>query len=165
LYTQQDRQRMLEWLQAQPVSKAQFAFTSEGRFDLRWLDLPGGSAESAHHHHHASKPLLPAVLAEGEPWLCRENTTADGWSCGWLFAPTLTFSFDQLFMLLSAIDVERMKAVMICDRGIFVFNAEGGVLRVQELDEVFDSRIEFIHRTPLPRDVIEQALLRCVAGG
>lgn len=162
-YSEQDRARVLAWLDAQQPPKSQFAFTSEGRFDVQWLDMPARAATPAHHHHqHGEKPLLPAQLAEGERVLCRENTTADGWSCGWLFSPTLTFSFDRLFALLSAVDAERMKAVMICDRGIFVFNAEGGVLRVQELDEVFDSRIEFIHHEPLVRDPIEQALLACL---
>jgi len=163
LYSNDDRARVQTWLQAQQPPKLQFAFASEGRFDLRWLDLPANVSAHAHHHHHAAdKPLLPAQLAEGERYLWRENNAADGWSCGWLFAPTLTFSFDRLFTLLSGVAAERMKAVMICDRGVFVFNAESGVLRVQELDEVFDSRIEFIDRQLLSRESIEQALLHCL---
>lgn len=162
LYGEEDRARMQQWLQSQPAPKTQFAFICEGRFDAHWLDMPRSMAEHEHHHHHHDKPLLPVILAEGESYLCRENNGADGWSCGWLFAPALTFSFDRLFALLSGIEAERMKAVMICDCGIFVFNAESGVLRVQELDEVFDSRIEVIHRVPLPRDLIELALLQCV---
>jgi len=163
LYNDDDRARVKAWLQAQQLPKLQFAFANEGHFDLRWLDLPASVSAHAHHHHHhaADKPLLPVQLAEGERYLWRENNAADGWSCGWLFAPTLTFSFDRLFALLSGVAAERMKAVMICDRGVFVFNAEGGVLRVQELGEVFDSRIEFINRNPLPRNAIETALLDC----
>jgi len=162
-YSEEDRARVQQWLQSQSLPKTQFAFVSEGRFDAHWLDLPRSAyGHHHHHHHHDSKPLLPLQLADDEQFICRENSSADGWSCGWLFAPALTFSFDRLFALLSGVEAERMKAVMICDSGIFVFNAESGVLRVQELDEVFDSRIEFINRTSLPRDVIEQALLHCV---
>lgn len=162
LYSEEDRTRLQQWLQAQSTPKARFAFVSDGRFDARWLDLPRSQhGHGHHHHHHDSKPLLPLQLADDEKFICRENNGNDGWSCGWLFSPVLTFSFDKLFALLSGVEVERMKAVMICDRGIFVFNAESGVLRVQELDEVFDSRIEFIHREALPRETLESALLAC----
>lgn len=164
LYSDDNRAQVQQWLQSQPSPKTQFAFVSEGRFDAQWLDLPRSAHAHGHHHHHHhdSKPLPPLQLADGEQFICRENNSADGWSCGWLFSPALTFSFNRLFALLSGVEAERMKAVMICDRGIFVFNAESGVLRVQELDEVFDSRLEFINRAVLPREAIEQALLYCL---
>jgi len=166
LYDESDHARLHDCLQALPP-KSQVLFTQQGRFEVSVLDTPrvAATVHAAHHHHHHQEKLpLPFQLAEGETFLCRENHAADGYSCGWLFAPTLVFSFDALFLLLSGLAVDRLKAVMICDRGIFVFNAESGVLSINELDEVFDSRLEVIHHAALPRDVIEQALLQCVVG-
>ena len=165
LYGDADRARLHDYLQPLPP-KHQVLFAQQGQFDAQLLDEPRLVVRPGahHHHHHHEKPLLPLQLAAGETWLCRENHTADGYSCGWLFSPALTFSFDALFLLLSGLPVDRLKAVMICDRGIFVFNAEAGVLSVNELDEVFDSRLEIIHRDVVARAGVEDALLRCVAG-
>jgi hypothetical protein len=42
------------------------------------------------------------------------------------------------------LDVYRLKAVMITDKGIFTFNKLDEVLSCNELDESMDSRLEVI---------------------
>jgi hypothetical protein len=54
------------------------------------------------------------------------------------------FDFTQVMNELTTLDVYRLKAVMITDKGIFTFNKLDEVLSCNELDESMDSRLEVI---------------------
>jgi G3E family GTPase len=110
------------------------------------------------HDHQDSKEFLPLQLPPGQLSLRRENHGLEHVSCGWLFAEELRFDFGRLFMLCSGLPADRLKAVVNTERGAFIFNAENGVLSVLDAPGGGLSRIEVIHRSPLPWDSLEQAL-------
>lgn len=157
-----------EWAERLVPSKTQVATAEQGIFPLAWLDLPRlASAGLAPASHQQSK-LSPrnnlvnpkVALPEGQEILRRENASADGYSCGWLISPDWIFHFNQLFGWLSGLDCWRAKAVMRTQEGVYIFNAEMGVLSVNEYQgDIADSRIEIIDDKVLPVDALEAALL------
>ncbi|WP_244904595.1 GTP-binding protein [Cellvibrio mixtus] len=82
-----------------------------------------------------------------------------------MFQPQIQFDFNQLFGWMTGLDLVRAKAVMNTDQGIYMFNAEQGVLSVKPLAvdaelDLLDSRIELINDQPLAADELEQQLLQ-----
>lgn len=96
----------------------------------------------------------------------RENQGQGVYSCGWLFRPELCFGFNQLFGWMTGLPVLRSKAVMNTDQGVYMFNAENGVLSVKPLmlgddSELLDSRIELIDDQVLALETLEAELFAC----
>jgi G3E family GTPase len=152
----------------------QAAFTVEqGALELAWLDYPRQAHELSHpQHHKAANRLSPQrelynaaiQLPEDQEFLRRENQAQGFYSCGWMFQPQIQFDFNQLFGWMTGLNLVRAKAVMNTDQGIYMFNAEQGVLSVKPLAlaselDLPDSRIELIDDQPLPVDELEQSLL------
>jgi len=73
-------------------------------------------------------------------------------SVGWRFSPDRVFDRQKLILLLVELEVERMKAVIITNDGIFGYNLTSDGLTEVELDECSESRIELIS------DVIDASL-------
>ena len=87
---------------------------------------------------------LPIVLMPGTEFARREHR-GDGFaSCGWLFAADTRFDFQRLLSLMSGLAVRRLKGVMQTERGNFIFNADDGVLSINEITGNVDSVIECI---------------------
>lgn len=160
-----------------PPKAALFA-VEQGALDLTWLDYPrqSHSLESPQQHRAArlspQRELYNAAiqLPEGQDFLRRENQGQGYYSCGWMFQPSIQFDFNQLFGWMTGLPLIRAKAVMNTDQGIYMFNAEEGVLSVKPLmveseADLLDSRIELIDDQPLPVEALEKALLqwRCEA--
>jgi G3E family GTPase len=155
------------------ASPKQAAFwVEQGQLDAAWLDFPRAEHSVKNPQHHQKNRLSPqrelynaaVKLPEGERFIRRENSANGFYSCGWLFQPTLQFNFNQLFGWLSGADFLRIKAVMHTTEGLYMFNAENGVLSVNEIpvqspDEILDSRIEVINDKNILADAIEQQLL------
>jgi len=72
------------------------------------------------------------------------NHGAGYFSHGWAFSAQRCFNFDKVLNQLENISVERLKAVLITDCGIFSFNIVVSVLNYRSLDRSEDSRLEFI---------------------
>jgi G3E family GTPase len=114
------------------------------------IDLLSGASsyvmpEQSHHHHATeldNSGLDKHLQTHG--WASVSNRGEGFISQGWVFSPEHVFDYQTLIGLLSYLDVERLKAVMITERGVFVFNFADGVLSQQEIDEANDSRLEFI---------------------
>ncbi|HMU65636.1 MAG TPA: GTP-binding protein [Cellvibrionaceae bacterium] len=146
------------------------AHSQQGDLDLAWLTKPYGNKQLPTSAAHASQnnPLanrflqLPAP-AEGELFIRKQNQGQGFYSCGWVFRPEAVFAMEPLFIWLSGLVCQRVKGVMITTEAIIGFNAEEGVLSMNELDECDDSRLEIIHPSPLDWDAIEQVLLSCLA--
>ncbi|HHQ14551.1 MAG TPA: GTP-binding protein [Chromatiales bacterium] len=108
---------------------------------------------------HASEEPLP------ERGYLRKTHEQDGFfSSGWIFHPTWVFDHERLYGLLSGIGVERIKAMVITNRGSVGFNLADGVLTGMTLEDAADSRIEVIASAPLDVDALERQLLDCVRG-
>lgn len=165
-----------------PPKSAAFA-VQQGALDLAWLDYPRQSHRLAHPDLHAAarassatNPLSPQrelynsaiSLPADQEFLRRSNQSQGFYSCGWMFQPQICFDFNQLFGWMTGLNLLRAKAVMNTDQGIYMFNAEQGVLSVKPLAlaaelDLSDSRIELIDDQPLPVDELEAQLLgwRC----
>lgn len=157
-----------------PPKQASFA-VEQGALQLPWLDYPRQAHTLAHPGlHAAAKPnrLSPQrelynaaiKLPEGKEYLRRENSGQGFYSCGWMFQPAIVFDFNQLFGWMTGLALVRAKAVMNTDQGVYMFNAEQGVLSVKPLDadaelDLLDSRIELIDDRLLAVDELEQQLL------
>ncbi|WP_323813324.1 GTP-binding protein [Cellvibrio sp. NN19] len=147
-----------------------------GQLELEWLDVPRSRHQLEHPQHHAAQRnrLSPQrelynnaiQLPEGQDFLRRENQGQGMYSCGWLFRPELRFGFNQLFGWMTGLPVLRSKAVMNTDQGVYMFNAENGVLSVKPLmmgenPELLDSRIELIDDKVLMLAELEAELFAC----
>lgn len=138
---------------------------TQGRFDLKWLDVErepktqSADPVSTHHHEHAE--LEPQFqLNPGDVFVRKENKGQGFYSCGWLFGAEITFDFDQLFSMLSALTAERVKAVVNTNQGCFVFNVNLGVVSVNQMSlDGFESRFEVIDTQLMPWDQLETILL------
>jgi G3E family GTPase len=154
-----------------PPKQASF-WVEQGQLNAGWLDLPRAIHAVKNSQHHQKNRLNPqrelynaAVrLPENERFVRRENEANGFFSCGWLFQPEIQFNFNQLFGWLSGADFLRAKAVMHTNEGVYMFNAENGVLSVNQVpvqspSEILDSRIEVIDDKKIPAAVVEQILL------
>ncbi len=135
----------------------------DGALDPIWLDLPHRplATRGERHQHLAMTTATPAplILLPGQRFARRENRGADHVSCGWLFAPNSRFDFLKVMTLLSGLAADRVKGVMATDGGAYLFNAENGVLSVNDAGAARDSRLEIIHREVLDWDEFEKHLL------
>jgi G3E family GTPase len=154
-----------------PPKQASF-WVEQGQLEAAWLDLPRADHTVKNPQHHQKNRLSPQrelynaaiQLPENERFVRRENAANGFYSCGWLFQPELQFNFNELFGWLSGADFLRAKAVMHTNEGVYMFNAENGVLSVNQIpvqsaDEILDSRIEVIDDKPVAVDAVEQTLL------
>ncbi len=160
--------------QFHPPKAASFA-VSHGQLQLPWLDYPRQPHQVAYPQHHAAqrnnrlnpqRELYNAAISlpAGQEFLRRENAAQGFYSCGWMIQPHIQFDFNQLFGWLSGLQLVRAKAVINTDQGVFMFNAEQGVLSVNQLPmdsglDLSDSRIELIDDHPLPVAELEARLM------
>lgn len=160
-----------------PAKQASYKVT-QGQLKGEWLRAPRISRVLADPNQRAAaraNPLSPArdvynakvTLPAGQDFTRRTHQSGEATSCGWLFAPHIQFNFNGLFGWLSGMSCWRAKAVMNTEQGIYVFNAENGVLSVSPLglsvEELQDSRIELIDDKPIDAESLEAELLalRC----
>lgn len=167
-----DERVLFEHFIAQLPSSARITgWVAHGQLQLEWFDFvrtaPRITTQAALTQKHAllSNPdmPLPIILLPGTPFARREHC-GDGFaSCGWLFVAETRFNFQMLMSLVSGLAVRRLKGVMQTDRGNFIFNADDGVLSINEISGNIDSVIECIADGDPDWSVIEQQLLaaRC----
>ncbi|MBT0585961.1 CobW family GTP-binding protein [Alteromonas oceanisediminis] len=107
---------------------------------------------SAHKHIHAvSEAPHPArkdgLIAPAAGAVRIENSGEGFYACGWLCAPSMTFTFQTALDTFSSLTVERLKAVLRTEKGIVEFNLSDGTLHSnahRSAENIRDSRIEFI---------------------
>jgi G3E family GTPase len=147
-------------------------WVEQGALEASWLDMSRSEHKVKHPNHHQKNRLSPqrdlynpnVSLPENERFVRRENSANGFYSCGWLFQPNIQFNFNQLFGWLSGAIFLRVKAVMHTNEGVYMFNAESGVLTVnqipvQSLEDILDSRIEVIDDKKIPVEASEEILL------
>lgn len=177
LATPADLARLDTYLTRFTPPKAGVFSVSQGQLALDWLDYPRLSRPvdfPAHHAAARATRLAPQrelynnaiQLPEGEEFVRRESAGQGFHACGWLFQPQIRFDFNQLFGWLTGLPLVRAKAVMNTDQGVYMFNAEQGVLSVNQLPpgaelDLTDSRIELIDDKPLDAGQFEIPLLAC----
>lgn len=172
--------RFLQLAARQFPPKLAYHATSQGLFDPALLDLdpaPGRAPEFAD-AHSAWRPLAttrrirPAAAPDAGPAWRRENRSADGIGCGWVFEPEVRFSAEALAQLfttmrdtpdLGLVRLQRGKGVFHTDHGWLLFDWVGGEVSAVEIAYRRDSRVELIVSGGTAPDWtgFEAALLAC----
>ena len=170
LYQPEDKARLLAYIQQRKGPNAPLYFAKNG--DVPPTLLEGKSSARSHHcehtHAHAtsseSKPSASGVEAPlPASGYMQVNNTGEGYnSVGWRFSPDKVFNRQQIFQLLSGLQVERAKGVFITPEGVFGYNVTADTVTEFELDDCLESRIEVIGAG---ENLLEELkLLQCLEG-
>ena len=148
LYQPQDRVQLEHYAKSKSQSDVEVVFTEQGRLSLTTLEGATHASAGFHHHHHHSKgaeqdSLVNAPLPESG-YLKAVNQGEGFHSIGWRFDSRKIFNRQALFLFLSGVVAERVKAVFITESGIFGYNLTPDALTEIELDDCFESRIDII---------------------
>lgn len=148
LYQPQDRVQLEHYAKSKSQSELEVIFTEQGRLSLTTLEGSTHASVGSHHQHHHSKgaeqdSLVNAPLPESG-YLKAVNQGEGFHSIGWRFDSRKIFNRQALFLFLSGVVAERVKAVFITESGIFGYNLTPDALTEIELDDCFESRIDII---------------------
>ena len=162
-----ERELVKEFVAKLPIPPQQIGWTEQGQLQLEWLDFERATAAVSAQYSMTQNDLLlsnpdlplPIILMPGTEFARREHRGDDFTSCGWLFRDETRFDFLRLMSVVSGLNVRRLKAVMQTERGNFIFNADDGVLSINEITGNADSVIECIADSTIDWAHIEQQLL------
>jgi len=163
LYQEGDKQRLREYAVQWGQVDVKVTEVSQGRVLLDWLkgETRYQVEPIAHlHTEQTSTPVAEQPIPECG-YIEAVNSGSGFQSIGWRFSPVKTFSRSALIGLLKRIDVERLKAVVITDDGVFAYNRTRDSLTEQMLDDCLETRIEVIS-DQLDRAVLKQSLFNCL---
>ena len=145
LYADGDKQRLRDYLNDHFEPIKQLEFTEQGQLDPSLLT---GNSEAkvvhAHHHHSGQSVLASEQPLPASGYLKAENQGEGFSSVGWRFDKQHLFDRSKLYLFLSGLEVERMKAVFITNEGLFGYNLADGSLKELAIDVCEESRIEMI---------------------
>jgi len=176
LSTAVDEKNFYQFAQNMTPEKQQLGWVKNGQLDLAWLDLDRNEnrrAKGSHHSHtHASntdasasdqgESMMPVSLAPGQPYQAFENEGMGYYSLGWLLAEDQVFDHQALSQWLMILEVERVKGLLITDKGTRVMNLRDQVFSEMPTRSLAQSRIEIIHNQSLDKESLEQGLLACL---
>jgi G3E family GTPase len=169
LYQPEHKTKLEQYAKAKAPPHAEVIFTEQGKLDLGILEGPTANSISSHHHHHHPtesiksnnlNSLVNAPLPDCG-YLKAVNQGEGFHSVGWRFDASIIFKQRELFVFLTGILAERVKAVFITDNGVFGYNLTPDALTEIELDDCLESRIEIIASEI--DDQLEMQLLACMS--
>lgn len=145
-----DRDQMAEleeYVDARCGPKIPLIPISFGKLSLDMLDAP---TSWRHHGEPTSAPInasaetfIEKTLPETGILVAR-NEGDDFETIGWRVSADKCFQYRELLSFFYSLDVERMKAVVITDEGVFAYNLSGGILKEIAIDDCLESRLEII---------------------
>ncbi|MEP4889506.1 MAG: GTP-binding protein [Aliiglaciecola sp.] len=147
LYAADSESTMLSYLSQIGVSDTPVIIADKGKIDPSLLSNKSQHVENifVHQHDHPAHSILnPAIETPEEGSIKVENSGEGYFSCGWICAPSTTFDHQHIVNTLSGVEVERLKAVFITDVGVLGCNFSDGVLRLTNIENAQDSRVEFL---------------------
>lgn len=145
LYEAGDKERLLHYLKTHFSPGKPLAFTEHGQLDIDLLNgLSKRVAEPPHPHHSHPSTLADKQTLPETGYLKAENHGEGFVSIGWRFDRRFQFDRAQLYLFLSGLEVERMKAVFLTHEGAMGYNLADGSLKEMALERVEESRIEII---------------------
>jgi len=146
LYQAGEVEKLTEYASKMCRPETKVIFTNYGV--LSFAELEGEAmtqGNAAHQHHHGDSKALASEAIMPESGMLKAINEGEGfYSIGWRFSAQKIFDHQQLISLLNALKVERMKAVMITDKGMFAYNLTVDGLTETALEECVESRIECI---------------------
>ncbi|WP_303609492.1 GTP-binding protein [Gilvimarinus sp. 2_MG-2023] len=153
LASESDLQAMNKQLKTWQLDERPVTQAEQGKLSAHWLNLPYNQhipLPSHAHHHGGDYPAATlATPSEEQPITEKHNQGQGYFSCGWAIHPAQVFSLTPTFSWINGLGCDRLKAVLITDQGIIALNLADGVVKMLELDECEDSRLEIIHHQPL----------------
>lgn len=147
LYTNNELAELQHYLTTLGIAEKMIVQADKGKIDLSMLTGPTAyQAESSHQHtpHPIDAPMDIDTSLQLNGQVKIANKGQGFYSYGWAFSPQRCFEYSTIMNMLTSLNIDRLKAVFITNKGIFAFNMADGVLSCFELDESFDSRLEFI---------------------
>lgn len=147
LYAEDLTPTLAAYLAELGINNIPVTVAKNGKIDLALLTAKSSFKRQKNHPTHAhflSPTKNPTLVAPATGSTKVENSAEGYYSCGWICAPTEIYNYRAVMDTLTSLSVERLKAVIITDQGVVSYNITDSVLQVVELDEAFDSRIEFI---------------------
>ena len=127
-------------------SRAKIIAATYGNVDIGQLE---GNTDWRSIGPQIRQPDREASLPEDQPlpecgFLRAENQGEGFESTGWRIHPEMIFRYAALFAFLRRLNVARMKAIFITEKGVFAYNMVGSVLQELPIDDCMESRIEII---------------------
>jgi len=165
---EQDKESFYQFSKSIQPLKSALGWVEQGELELAWLDLERDEQRQClgHHHHHASddkdEGLKLVSLAEDQKYQAFENQGMGYYSLGWLLAEDQVFNHQALTQWLMLLNVERVKGLLITDKGTRVVNLKNQVFTEMPTRSLRQSRIEIIHNQPLDKAILERGLLDCL---
>jgi hypothetical protein len=137
-------------------------YAKHGKIELSTLQgsIASLPSQSNDHHDHQVKPFAADSTIPECGYIKAVNEGEGFYSVGWRFSPDKVFNREKLFLLLTGVLAERIKAVFITNVGVFGYNATSDALNEFVLDDCFESRIEVISESI--DDSLEIQLLECI---
>ena len=164
LYEDKDQEKLIAYVKKTGKAQVKVIFSQHGEVALS--ELEGVPEEvlldsSGHHtHEHQSRALAADFEIPECGYLTAVNEGEGFYSIGWRFSPNKVFDHQKLYLFLSGLQLERMKAVFITDKGFFGYNLTLDALTETKLDDCLESRVEMISDKAI--DVLEPQLLACL---
>ena len=164
---EQDKERFYQFAKSIQPAKSALGWVEQGKLELEWLDLERGKHHQSlgHHHRHSSNDgegIVVASLTAGQKYQAFENQGMGYYSLGWLFAEDQVFDYQALSHWLMQLDVERVKGLLITDKGARVINLKDQVFTEMPTRKLLQSRIEIIHNEAIDKEILEQQILSCL---
>ncbi len=174
LCQQNDQDNFDQYAAAIKPEKSALGWVKDGKLDASWLDLSSDVNRNCmgfkHRHEHvaageeskaSNKNVSKAELISELGFQSFENSGMGYYSIGWLFEKDQVFNHQSLSQWLMGLSVERVKGLLITDKGNRVMNIRDQVFTELPTRELQQSRIEIIDNKAIDRDKIEYALLAC----
>lgn len=125
--------------------------SENGMIDMTLLNTPSKFNPSANvhehqHQHNVHASNMGTLTAPSTGSVKVANNGEGYYSYGWICSKNEIFDYQTAIDTFTSLSIERLKAVLLTDRGAFGFNLNDGALRTTQLDNALDSRLEFITR-------------------
>jgi len=164
LYTGSDLDLLVDFVARWGLPTTDVEPIEHGRLPVDRLE--GATASAITSNMQLVETQYGSDLVEASPipecgYLEKVNTSSGFQSAGWRFSPVMTFNRIALIQLFKQLNVERLKAVVITDDGVFSYNRTRESLTEQMLDDCLETRIEVIS-DQLDIVPLRVALLQCV---
>ena len=165
LYQQEDLDKLTAYVARVSRPNTRIILAEHGAFLLAELEGDTIIQEKPTHHEHNhdhthSKPIASEATIPESGMLKAINEGEGFSSIGWRFSSNKVFDHKKLILLLTELKVERMKAVMITDKGLFGYNFAADRFTEVVLDECSESQLELIDNT-IDKS-FEIQLLKCI---